>query len=129
MFKLSERSASRLVGVKTDLIEVIELALTITNIDFGIPEFGGFRTSEQQNSLFLKKASQLDGYKNKSYHQTGNAFDVFAYVDGKASWNEKHLTHVAAAILQAASHEGVPLNWGGFWTGFKDMPHFEYRGR
>lgn len=124
-FALSASSKRNLHGVTPKLIEVIELALTITGIDFGIPKDGGLRTAAQQNELFKARKSQLDGYSKKSNHQTGNAFDVFAYVNGKASWDESHLTHVATAILSAASQLGVPIKWGGHWRNFKDMPHFE----
>lgn len=128
MFKLGKNSKKNLYGVDADLYKVVELALTITKIDFGIPTDGGLRTAERQNELFKLKASQLDGYNKKSYHQTGKAFDVFAYVDGKASWQTKHLYQVATAILAAASQLGVALEWGGHWGkggGFVDMPHFQ----
>lgn len=125
MFKLSNSSKDRLKGVDARLIEVIELALSISLVDFGIPSDGGLRTPKRQNELFKQGLSQLDGYKKLSNHQTGRAFDVFAYVDGKASWDELHLTHVATAILAAASQLGVPLRWGGHWRNFKDLPHFE----
>ena len=125
MFKLSTTSKMRLEGVNPRLVAVINLALTISLIDFGIPADGGLRTAERQNELFKSGASKLDGYNKKSRHQSGNAFDVFAYVDGKASWDELHLTHIATAILSAASQLGVPLKWGGHWRNFKDMPHFE----
>jgi len=125
MFKLGNKSKKNLYGVDADLWQVVELALTITKIDFGIPTDGGLRTAERQNELYKLKASKLDGYNKKSYHQTGKAFDVFAYVDGKASWQTKHLYHVATAILAAASQLGVALEWGGHWSSFVDMPHFQ----
>lgn len=124
-YKLSPSSKKRLEGVNPVLIDVLELALSLTKVDFGIPPSGGKRTAEQQKALYDEDLSQLDGYKNKSRHQSGNAVDVFAYVDGKASWDEDDLTHVATAILSAASKLKVPLIWGGHWRNFVDMPHFE----
>lgn len=106
---------------------MLERALTISRIDFGIPQFGGLRTAEEQKALFDQKLSTLDGTNKKSYHQSGKAVDVFAFVDGKASWDELHLTHVATAILASASQLNVPLHWGGHWRSFIDMPHFEIR--
>ena len=125
MFKLSKRSKRHLKDVNPVLVEVVMRALEITKVDFGVPVSGGFRTSEQQNALFTSGMSQLDGYNRKSRHQLGDAVDVFAYVDGKASWDEDHLTHVATAMLAAASELGVKLRWGGHWRSFVDMPHFE----
>ena len=126
-YALSSTSKSRLSGVNPKLIDIVDLALTISKIDFGIPEHGGIRTAAEQHSLFLKNLSKADGYSKLSNHQTGNAFDVYAYVDGKASWNESHLTHVATAILAAASQLKTPLVWGGHWKSFVDMPHFELK--
>ena len=125
MFKLSRRSNRHLKDVHPDLVKVVRRALEITKIDFGIPFTGGYRTTEQQNALFKSGKSQLDGYNRSSRHQFGEAVDVFAYVDGAASWDEDHLTHVATAMLAAASELGVKIRWGGHWRSFVDMPHFE----
>jgi peptidoglycan L-alanyl-D-glutamate endopeptidase CwlK len=126
-FKFGENSLDRMSGVNYQIIEVAKLALSISPIDFGIPRHGGLRTAEEQKKLFNDKASQLDGTIKKSYHQSGMALDVFAYVDGKASWDELHLTTIAAAMLEAANRLSVNMRWGGHWTSFRDMPHFEVR--
>lgn len=125
MFKLSERSKQRLEGVDKRLIEVIEKALTISKVDFGIPEYGGIRREEEQHKLFLDGKSKCDGRYKKSKHQLGKAFDVYAYVDGKASWEVYHLSQVACAILQSSILLGYKLQWGGLWVNFLDTPHFE----
>ena len=128
MYKLKpSKSKERLQGIDPRLISIINEALKISVIDFGIPGDGGLRTAERQKELFDKKVSECDGTINKSYHQTGKAFDVYAYVDGKASWDRYHLTQVAAAILQAAAMLGYQLRWGGLFKSFVDMPHFEIR--
>ena len=114
-FKLSERSEQRLIGVDLRLHEVIELALKLTKIDFGIPQYGGRRTPEEQAALYRANRSQRDGYSKKSYHQTGLAVDLYAYIDGKASWEPKHLAMVACAMLQAASILGYQLECGILW--------------
>lgn len=135
MWKLSERSKQRCVGIDSRIIEVCDLALQMSPIDFGIPEYGGLRTEEQQNKLYLDHKSRCDGIRKKSYHQSGNALDFYAYVDGAASWDEYHLTQVAAAFLQAASELGYKLQWGGHFRPLKkseygtdrgwDMPHIQ----
>lgn len=123
MFEFSQRSLTRMEGIDERLVKVACRALQISRIDFGIPEYGGLRTKQEQKRLFDKDASKLDGYAKESYHQSGKALDVYAYVGGEASWDELHLTHVAAAMLQAAAEIGVPLEWGGFWPW--DKPHFQ----
>lgn len=116
MFSLSIRSKNRLEGVDDSLIEVIEHAITITSIDFGIPNHGGLRTALEQNKLYEDEQSKADGYMTISKHQEGNAIDFYAYIDGNASWKHEHLAFVATAILQSASILKVPLDWGGLWS-------------
>lgn len=100
-------------------------AIEITKVDFGIAPDGGRRSARRQRELFQKGRSQLDGYGRKSYHQTGRAVDVYAYVGSKASWDEAALTAISDAVFQAASELGVDVEWGGHWKSFRDMPHFQ----
>jgi len=127
MFKLSNRSKENLEGVDKRIIEIVELALTISVIDFGIPKYGGLRTAGDQRTMFKKGASKCDGIEKKSAHQSGLAFDIFAYVDGSASWDRYHMTQLAAAILQSAALLGYGLEWGGLWRNYVDMPHFQLK--
>lgn len=126
MFKLSSRSKSRLEGVDDRIVKIVNRALEISKVDFGIPSDGGLRTAKRQNELFEKGVSQLDGYDKKSYHQTGKAFDVYAYVNKAASWHPPHLAMVAAAMLQAASELGVKLEWGGLWSTSETIDSIDY---
>lgn len=127
-FQFSKRSLERMEGVDPRLKEIAKHAITISKIDFGIPQDGGLRTAERQAELFADGKSKADGVKNKSRHQSGMALDVYAYVDGKASWETEHLALVAAAMLQSASIFGYKLEWGGLWRSFVDMPHFQIHG-
>jgi len=112
-------------GVDFRLKQIVYRALEKSKIDFGIPETGGLRTEEMQKALYEAGKSKADGVTNKSKHQYGLAVDVYAYVDGAASWESEHLTHIAAAFLQAALELDTPIKWGGFFHSFTDMPHFE----
>jgi peptidoglycan L-alanyl-D-glutamate endopeptidase CwlK len=127
MFKLSSNSIMNMAGIDDRLVDVVELAITLTNIDFGVPKTGGLRTVQDQAQLFTSGKSKADGRTHKSYHQTGKAVDLFAYVDGKASWDELHLSLCAAAMLQAAAELNIPLKWGGLWKSWQDYPHFELK--
>lgn len=123
-YRLSARSLSHLEGTDPRIKQIVKRAIYLSKVDFGIPQDGGLRTAERQNELFKDKKSRCDGYSLKSYHQTGKAFDVYAYVDGKASWEPEHLALVAAALLQAANTLKINLEWGGLWN-YTDMPHFQ----
>ena len=124
MFKLSKSSKENMEGVHPLLIAVAERAIQITKVDFGVPRTGGLRSAELQHVLYKEGSSKCDGYKNKSYHQTGRALDFYAYDKG-ATWDDFKLAMVATAFLQAASELGVKLKWGGNFKSFKDFPHVE----
>jgi peptidoglycan L-alanyl-D-glutamate endopeptidase CwlK len=124
MFKLGSNSLNNRAGVDHRLIEISDRAIQISIIDFGIPNSGGLRTIKEQAALFTAGKSKADGRINKSFHQTAKALDVYAFVDGKASWEKEHLALIATAMLQAASELGYRLTWGGLWK-WQDMPHFQ----
>ena len=63
----------------------------------------------------------------KSYHKTGKAFDLFAYVDGKATWDPKYYGPIADHLKKVAMDLFCgKLYWGGDWRK-KDLPHFEIK--
>ena len=128
MFKLGANSLINRVGVDPRLIEISNRAIQISIIDFGIPRLGGLRTVKDQAALFTAGKSKADGRTNKSYHQTGRALDVYAYVDGKASWSVEHLAIISVAMMQAANELGYKLESGGLWSSFTDWPHFQLGG-
>lgn len=134
-FRLSNNSKKNREGVDPRLIEISDLAINISLVDFGHGKSSGKRTAEEQHRLHLEGvSSNCDGYKTLSNHQSGRALDFYAYVDGKASWEPAHLAMVAAAFLQAASILGYQLSWGGLWKSRKgglygwDCPHVEIIG-
>jgi len=124
-FQLSKRSMDRMSGVDKRLQQIAQYAITISRIDFGIPPDGGLRTAERQAELFAKGLSKCDGYNDESTHQKGLALDFFPVVNGVADYSDESLAIVACAFLQAASHLGYKLKWGGHFKSFKDMPHVE----
>jgi len=118
-YALSSRSRARLDGVHPDLVAVIERAITLTPVDFGVSQ--GLRTLEEQRRLVRSGASET----LKSRHLTGHAVDVYAWVDGAASWRFGDYRIIARAMKQAAAERSVPIIWGGDWTRLRDGPHFE----
>ncbi|MFA5299697.1 MAG: M15 family metallopeptidase [Lutibacter sp.] len=125
MFELSKKSLKHLEGVEPSLIDFIKECIKDSPHDFGIPESGGVRTPEHQHSLYLGGFSLCDGYNRKSKHQTGKAFDIYAYVNGKASWNTAYLTQIGQHIKKKAQDLNFPIVWGGDFKKFKDLPHYE----
>ena len=108
-FKLSKRSLARLEGVRPELVAVVQRAITITNVDFGVIQ--GLRTMEEQRELVAKGASQT----MKSKHLTGEAVDVMAYVGSRGSWEMSLYDDIADAFKLAAIEEDVQIRWGAAW--------------
>jgi len=110
MFKLSGRSISKLEGVKPELVEVVEKAITLTKVDFGVIE--GLRTEEKQRELVAAGASQT----MKSKHLTGDAVDLMAYVNGRGCWELNVYDEIADAMKEAAYELDVKILWGAAWN-------------
>ena len=147
MYKLSNRSKERISGIRPILKVIIEKAISHPKCpdDFGIPQFGGKRTVQDQQFLYSlgrtnfethnKPVTYVDGVNKKSNHQPkegedfGNAFDIYIFCHKKkrASWNVERLTKLAHHIIKIAAANGVELEWGGSWEKFKDYPHFQFK--
>ena len=110
MFKLSQRSVSRLSGVDEKLTECVVRAIELTKVDFGVA--CGLRTMEEQERLVAAGKSQT----MKSKHLEGKAVDLVAYWEGQVSWELNLYDDVAEAMRLAADElELVGLRWGAAW--------------
>jgi peptidoglycan L-alanyl-D-glutamate endopeptidase CwlK len=108
-FKLSTRSIQRLDGVDDRLIKVVERAIILTNVDFGVIQ--GLRTVEEQTKLVASGASKT----MKSKHLTGHAVDLGAYIGSRLSWELTLYDDIADAMKQAAKEKGHSIRWGAAW--------------
>lgn len=84
----------------------------------------GFRSAKEQDDKYAQgRTTNGDVVTNarglQSYHQYGLAFDLI-FVDH--NWN------APPSWWEILGKEGqaLGLEWGGSWTGFQDLPHFEY---
>lgn len=156
MYKFSKTSQERLNTCHRDLQLILEVSLSVSKVDFGIAE--GHRPVEKQMDYFKrgrkliggkwvvtdpgKVITKVDGTSIKGKHNElpSQAVDIYAFVDGKASWAEKDLCYLGgvitsvAALLLAGGRIKTKLRWGGNWDGdgtiitdqsFIDLPHFE----
>lgn len=119
MFKLGNASQQRLIGVHPDLVMVVQRAIAISPVDFTVLE--GLRTLERQKELFATGKSKT----MRSRHLTGHAVDLAPWVNNAISWDWEQYHKLAPAVKQAALDVGVPIEWGGDWTTFKDGPHWQ----
>jgi peptidoglycan L-alanyl-D-glutamate endopeptidase CwlK len=110
MFKLSKRSHDRLFGVDPRLVAVVNSAIGITKVDFGVTE--GLRTRETQEMYVRTGKSQTMNSK----HLTGEAVDLVAFVNGTVSWELNLYDDIAEAMKIAAKEHDLPLRWGAAWN-------------
>ena len=128
----SRSSKNKLMSCHDDLQKVAMLAIMISEVDFGIS--CGYRSPERQSELYAqgrtepgKIVTYRDGYNKKSKHNhiLALAFDVYAWIDGRANWNPEYYLKIAEAIKLSADTFDIKIKWGGDWQSFKDYPHFE----
>lgn len=118
-FAFSQRSRRRMANIHPDLVAVMELAIARTSIDFTVLE--GLRTVDRQRQLVANGASKT----MNSRHLTGHAIDIAPLLDGEVSWDWPLYYELEPIVKQAAKDLGVPIEWGGDWSSFKDGPHWQ----
>ena len=114
-FKLSTRSKNKLKGVHPDMIAVVERAIELTDVDFGVTY--GVRTVAEQEKLVASGRSQT--MKSKHLIQdTGysHAVDVVAYDGSDVVWEINVYDDICDAFKQAAIEKGVAVKWGAAWS-------------
>lgn len=139
-FEFSNTSLKRLATCHGDLQFIMKMAISVSEVDFGISE--GYRSIKKQKEYFDQGKSKIDGItrKGKHNHEPSLACDIYAYVDGKASWDHEHITYLAGVITAMANYYynrgdiEFKIRWGGNWDmdgeilldqSFDDRPHFE----
>ena len=114
-FKLSSRSKKKFDGVHPDMVAVVERAIELTDVDFGVTY--GVRTLAEQKKLVASGRSQT--MKSKHLIQDSgysHAVDVVAY-DGKdVVWEINVYDNICDAFKQAAIEKGVAVKWGAAWS-------------
>lgn len=129
MFYLGKRSKQRLEGLHPDLMRVVELAITMTMIDFTVLE--GVRSDERQLKLFAAGATSTINSRHivKKKEEGGDGFahavDLGAWVGGGVRWDWPLYDKIAACMKLAAVELDIRIEWGGDWRSFKDGPHFQ----
>lgn len=139
-YNFSSTSRKRLGTCHPDLSRVMEAAIDVSDIDFGIAE--GVRSVALQHEYYLRGKSKLDGVRNKSKHNIipSLAVDIYAWVDGKTCYDKETLSYLAGLIhgiselFYSESIINHRVRWGGNWDmdgtilidqSFDDRPHFE----
>ena len=114
-FSLSQRSLNKLNGVHPDMVAVVQRAIELTDVDFGVTY--GVRTLEEQKELYNSGRSQTmnskhliqgDGYSH--------AVDLVAYFGSSVSWELNVYDNICDAMAQAAEEVECGIKWGAAWS-------------
>ena len=114
-FKLSTRSKNKLKGVHPDMVAVVERAIELTKVDFGVTY--GVRSLAEQEKLVASGRSQT--MKSKHLIQDSgysHAVDVVAYDGSDVDWEINVYDDICDAFKQAAIEKGVAVKWGAAWS-------------
>ena len=103
-----------------DLFGLLSVYAKLQGIRFIHPNEGYYRTPEQQRALFDAGKSKCDGTDILSRHQSHLARDLFVINDrSEIVWDD------APYATLGAYWEKIGGKWGGSFSGFKDIFHFE----
>jgi peptidoglycan L-alanyl-D-glutamate endopeptidase CwlK len=140
MFRFGKTSKERLSTCHSDMQLIMNEAIKITNVDFGIAE--GHRSIEKQQQYFKEDKSKIDGISKKGKHNyiPSLAVDIYPYFENCAKWDNEHLSylsgiiHAVSEMLFTSGKITHKIRWGGNWDmdgvilidqSFDDRPHFE----
>ena len=130
-FNLGTRSCLQLRTCDARLDRVVSEAILYVSLDFTV--ICGHRSCEEQQELFSRGLTKLDGvtYMSKHNFEPSLAVDLAPW---PIDWSDHSRFYVlAGAILSIANRLDISLRWGGDWDGdgvskdhtFLDLPHFE----
>ena len=114
-FRLSQRSMDRLEGVHPAMTGVVERAIQLTDIDFGVTQ--GVRTLDEQKANVAAGRSQTMASKHLLQDDGfSHAVDVVAYVGPDVSWELNVYDDICDAFKEAAKEVGCSIKWGAAWS-------------
>lgn len=139
MDKVSEKRIAVLhPSVRTEVTAIVNECNAALSKRSQVRIAEGYRTDKEQTDLYnqgrTKPGKKVTNAKaGQSIHNYGFAVDIVLIIDGtKASWDTKadwdgdKVADWDECVKVFAKHGWT---WGGSWSSFKDMPHFEKIGR
>tara|TARA_R100000734_G_C3315982_1_gene108243 strand:- start:1374 stop:1841 length:468 start_codon:yes stop_codon:yes gene_type:complete len=114
-FRLSQRSLDKLEGVHPAMTGVVERAIQLTKVDFGVTQ--GVRTLEEQKANVAAGRSQTMASKHLLQDDGfSHAVDVVAYIGSDVSWELNLYDDICDAFAEAARETGASIKWGAAWS-------------
>jgi len=105
----------RLEGVHPAMTAVVERAIQLTDVDFGVTQ--GVRTLDEQKANVAAGRSQTMASKHLLQDDGfSHAVDVVAYVGSDVSWELNMYDNICDAFKTAAEEVGCSIKWGAAWS-------------
>jgi peptidoglycan L-alanyl-D-glutamate endopeptidase CwlK len=105
----------RLEGVHPHMTAVVERAIQLTGVDFGVTQ--GVRTLDEQKANVAAGRSQTMASKHLLQDDGfSHAVDVVAYVGSDISWELNVYDDICDAFKEAAKEVGCSIKWGAAWS-------------
>ncbi len=105
----------RLEGVHPAMTAVVERAIQLTDVDFGVTQ--GVRTLDEQKANVAAGRSQTMASKHLLQDDGfSHAVDVVAYVGSDVSWELNMYDNICDAFKTAAEEVGCSVKWGAAWS-------------
>ena len=105
----------RLEGVHPHMTAVVERAIQLTGVDFGVTQ--GVRTLDEQKANVAAGRSQTMASKHLLQDDGfSHAVDVVAYIGSDVSWELNVYDDICDAFKEAAKEVGCSIKWGAAWS-------------
>ena len=105
----------RLEGVHPHMTAVVERAIQLTGVDFGVTQ--GVRTLDEQKANVAAGRSQTMASKHLLQDDGfSHAVDVVAYIGPDVSWELNVYDDICDAFKEAAKEVGCSIKWGAAWS-------------
>jgi peptidoglycan L-alanyl-D-glutamate endopeptidase CwlK len=118
--------------VRAEMTKIINECNTLLSGRSQVRISQGLRTLFEQDALYNQKPRVTKAKGGQSIHNYGFAVDIVLIIDDKtASWDIKKdwdKDGVADWDECVKVFAKYGWNWGGNWSTFKDMPHFDKIG-
>lgn len=119
-------------SVREEMIKIVNECNSVLTGKAQVRICEALRTFAEQDALFAKKPKVTNAKGGQSIHNYGFAVDIVMIIDGKIAswdthkdWDGDKVSDWDECVRIFAKYG---WSWGGNWTSFKDMPHFDKIG-
>lgn len=123
-FPLDATSVKRLDTCDYRLQDLVQVATKDAPFPFIV--VCGHRGQADQDEAVKEHKSKLVWPTSKHNADPSLAVDLAPYIDLQIPWGDPNKFHLLADHIKATALAlNLNIIWGGTWSGFRDLPHYE----